>query len=397
MQWVDIAESTRMQCPVCNHEHPESRKFALNDQGVWCGPDQRITLDGKVTGPERRSIMASYWLPGPAAFMQRWGNMAVSNETAKIQYELTGSEDELMATVLSDQCKPYTPMVRAKARTADELEERSKLETAPRGVVPIGVRFLTAQVDIGIGKFDIMVCGWGVGLECWVIDRWKEVNDIDPSKRLTDWDLVITRKLIRRAYPLVGLKNRYMTIKLVISDSKGQDGVTDLAYNYWRQLRKQRLIDRFMLVSGQGAGLRLVESKPEKTSHRQKAARRRYSEANMADVHSLNSNTAKDAVDKYLACEEPGPRYVHFLPHLPRYVFAELTSEVRDTKGKWDKIGTHKPNESLDLLAYGIAGCWRIKADSMNWDEPKAWARPWLENSLVCRGEDLHEQALIVN
>lgn len=396
MQWMDVAESARMECPMCHHRHHPARKAALNEQGVWCGPDQQILLDGRVDGPERRTTMASFWLPGPASFMQRWGAMAVTYEQAKIQYEQTGSEEELMATVLSDQAKPYTPMRRAKARTADELEERSAQESWPPGVVPPGVRFITAQVDIGKGKFDVMVCGWGVDLECWILDRWKSVN-VDPSKRLEDWESVIRDQVIRRVYPVAGLKDRYMGMKVVACDSKGEEGVTDMAYAFWRQLRKARLTDRFMLISGQPAGLRLSVGKPEKSSHRQKEARRKFVEANMADVYTINSNLTKDAADKYLAREDAGGRYVHFGRHLPRYIFAELTSEIRNDKGRWEKSGSHTPNESLDLFGYGIAACWALQADKMDWQHPKPWARPWLQNSLVMRGADLPDDALLAS
>ena len=48
----------------------------------------------------------------------------------------------------------------------------TRAEPLAKRVVPVGVFFLTAAVDIQKNRFVVQVIGWGVGGERWMVDRY---------------------------------------------------------------------------------------------------------------------------------------------------------------------------------------------------------------------------------
>jgi hypothetical protein len=63
------------------------------------------------------------------------------------------------------------------------------------GTVPDGVRFVTAAVDVGHRKFDVMIVGWDLEGRSWIIERFTittrrvkgQDRDIRPAERQDDW------------------------------------------------------------------------------------------------------------------------------------------------------------------------------------------------------------------
>jgi phage terminase large subunit GpA-like protein len=243
-------------------------------------------------------------------------------------------------------------------------------------------------------RFEVLVLGWGEGLESVVIDRFKieksariDPDDdkkfvrIKPSAYLEDWDQ-ITEKVIKKTYALADGSGRRMAIRKVACDSGGDDGVTEFAYQYYRSLKKSQFHRRFMLIKGRGSDASknsvLVEKVyPDNT----KRSDRKVRALGDVPVYLLLTNKIKDVVANAISRDTPGPRYMHYPDWLNEAFFDELMAEERDSFGKWAKAHSQVRNEAFDLYVYNWAIVFIENADQINWESPPLWAVPIEESN----------------
>lgn len=387
------SEKVTIACPHCGVEHDEKKKPQFNLKGRWLRQGEYLDKNGKVQGEPRKARFASFWQKGPTATFQTWNELVYKYKAALVEYERTGSFQSLKTTINTDQGKPFTPP-RAMSCSAGELADRSS-DYGIR-VVPKWVRFLTAAIDIQGGKrarFEVQVIGWGVDLEHIVLDRFaitessiRENEPISPASYIEDWESV-TEQVIKKSYPLADGSGRHMTILKVACDSGGEAGVTTKAYEYYRNLKKQRLHRRFMLVKGasQFNATLIRQTYPSPGKQRKKGARKVTTRGDVP-LFMLNTHQIKDGVINDLQREFPGPRFVHFPQWLPESFYDELTYETRDSAGRWEKPG-NGANEAFDLMVYNWAIIYSRKLENMNWEKPLPFALPWDQNPQVFKPE----------
>jgi len=386
-------------CPHCGVGIDGKYKDGMNQRGRWVGEGQKMWPDGSVTGELLRSRTASFWLGGAAAGYQSWVSLVERYFQAVRQYAQTGEQKPLKSTCNVDQAMPFKPLTGREERDAHALQERTKAEAeiAPEWVadlVPNGVRFLVASVDVQAGKragFVVQVTGVGPNNERWIVDRYTLRSSrrddgkggflrISPAAYAEDWDRLID-KVITRRYALADGSGRTMPILRVAIDCGGEDGVTERGYQFWRSLKVRQLHRNVRLVRGASSdnASRIEERFPD-------TRRRKDSKTSASgDVPVIFINTAilKDAVSANLKRETPGPGYYHFPTWLPRSFFEELTAESRGAK-RWENPNS-APNESFDLEVYNSANCLLLKAEQINWERPPAWALPWDSNPEIRR------------
>ncbi|WP_033416657.1 phage terminase large subunit family protein [Hahella ganghwensis] len=400
------AKTVKLGCPHCGHLHDYSDRPTLKDNQRWLKEGQSLTKDGEVVGKGRESTIASFWFEGPVAAYQTWVSQITALLQAEEEYERTGDEEALKSTINVDQGRPYLSRSRQNDRDASVFDDRK--EHWEKGVVPEGVRFLIASVDVQAGsklknkkkRFVVQVHGFGEHLECSLIDRfnikWSDrKNDkgdfepINPAQYLEDWDQLIDG-VIKKVYPLAD-GSGYMPIKMTACDMGGEDGVSDNAYKFYRQIRKDGLHRRFMLVKGasQVNAKLFSESFPDNTKRKDRKA----SSKGDVPIYILNTHQFKDAVNNNIWRDEPGPNYCHFPDWLGSWFFDELTYEVRMPDGKWEKPG-RGDNEAFDLFvyAYGAMRHEKVKAHKIDWDSPPPWARSWEENPDIVRSLEKVEE-----
>jgi phage terminase large subunit GpA-like protein len=401
MRWPDsndfmeCAEGAYMACPHCFEKYgaviESHMKNDLNLGGVWLRDGETIDRNGKRGGNPRRSDIASFWVKGPATAFGQWKTLVINYLLAMQEYESTGNDRPLKTTYNTDQGEPYIPPKLRDARSPEDLMQRAA--DFGEKVVPIGVRFLVASIDVQKHKFVVQVHGVKPAantVDLVVIDRFDiqkserrdEDNErklVDPASYPEDWDL-ITSQVIERSYPLDDTSGRQMSIKLVGCDSGGRAGVTTRAYEYYRRLKTQGLAGRFYLLKGAShkSAPRVQKSFPDSDRKDRNAGAR-----GEIPVLMLNTDILKDWLDAALGREEPGAGYIEFADWLTLDFFKELCVEVRNAKGVWENLKKLR-NESWDLLAYCYALCVALRAEKINWDKPEqAWARTWDENPLV--------------
>ena len=305
----------------------------------------------------------------------------------------------------TDQCEPFDPPGEEGERTADDLiaraEKFGEREVAPDKflrVVPAGVRFLLATVDVQKRKFVVQIHGIAPGQDIYIIDRfdiWKSERldeeshpyPVAPATYGEDWNL-LTKQVLDRTYPLDDKSGRAMAVRFVVCASGGAKsatgsgaGTTEKAYKYYRSLKKAGKTARFRLLKGHGDPnrQRVEETRPDAERKDRHAGAR-----GEIPLLMINANLLKDALDGLLDNTEPGTGMIHFPLWLAREFpafFEELTAEVRIPGKGWAPIRAR--NEAWDLLVYCLAILAWLKVERIDWDKPPAWAAPWDENSLV--------------
>lgn len=415
----DFMESAEQVVLVCPHDgFPMTPDFKeeLNLGGRW-------VRDGMIWMPNNeivqrpghrviRSDIASFWMKGPAAAFQGWDKLVLNYLRAEDAFEKTGDEMPLRKTITTDQGDYYISKSRLSDRLPDVLKSRAEDwgGTEKEPVVPVGVRFLIATIDVQEHSFVVQVHGLGPGGDIWLVDMFKirlsdrEDEDgnklpISPPKRGEDWKVLID-KVLTKTYPLADDSGRRMMIKFTACDSGGAAGTTSNAYNFVRFLRKEHdeLAKRFLLVKGDPS-----KSQPRiRLGHPDSQRKDRHAGAR-GDVPVLfiNSNAVKDMAAAMLGREDSGEGAivntlgtVRFPSWAPDWLYRQLTTEIKTPKG-WDTPhsgGQAKRNEAWDLLYYCIAICLHtpIRIEYLNWADPPIWAAEWSKNALVFKeGGDL--------
>ncbi len=397
---VTAADSVYMACPHCFETTGAiilpHQKRALNLAGRWLRDGEKIDKFGNITGTARRSDIASFWVKGPATAFGQWRTLVINYQLALQEYESNGNDRPLKTTVNTDQGKAYLPPSMVSDRTAEDLQERA--EDLGTDVVPEGVRFLVANIDVQKSKFVVQVHGIKPAIDTIdivVIDRFdiRKSNRLDsdaeryfvnPATHGEDWDL-ITTQVIEKTYALSDNSGRRMAIRFTTCDGYGKAGVTAKAYEYFRRLKKLSYSGRFMLTKGdpKKSAPRVHKTFPDSDRKDRKAGAR-----GEIPVLLLNTNMLKDWVDASLGRAEPGAGYIQFPKWLDLAFYKELCAETRNFKGEWENLKNYR-NESWDLLVYCYAICIYLKVEKFNWVElQQRWAETWDKNILVFAPEN---------
>lgn len=398
---LESAESAKMACPHCAALIDHGDKYDLNLQGKWVRDGQKISSDRTLTGLPSRSDIASFWLKGTAAAFASWRTLVLNYLKALQEFERTGSQEALKSTVNTDQGKPYYPRGSEAERLPEDLKARS--EQLGDRVVPEGVRFLLATVDVQKNRWVAQVFGIGKGGDIWLIDRINIIKSkrvdadgerlwVKPATYLEDWDLLI-EEILSKTYPLSTDSNKHMQIKIMTCDSGGQAGVSNNAYDFWRKLRDggSGAHRRFFLTKGDplaGAPRCRVSYPDSSTTKGTKAGAR-----GEIPVLMFNVNVLKDRLNAMLDGTMPEAGQIHLPDWLDDEVYVEMTVERRTVKG-WLNVKSYR-NEAWDLFTYCVGLCTHLRVEHLNWDKPPGWAESWEKNDLVFTKTE--NQLLFVN
>ncbi|TIV98487.1 MAG: hypothetical protein E5V77_11675, partial [Mesorhizobium sp.] len=271
---MEAREKTYMLCPVfqCGGILEPYMKEELNEGGRWV-KDGMIWLPAEKRIIERnglkasRSSIGSFWMKGPAAAYQDWGQLVEKYLRAEKALKDTGDDAPLRKTVTTDQGSFYIPASRLSERSPEDLKNKAEDWGSSEPVVPHGVRFLIATADVQKASFVCQVHGFTEFGDIVVIDAFKlrlsnrlngagEKLPIEPAAYAEDWDVLA--EVLDKTYPLADASGRRMRIRALGCDSGGYEGVTGHAYNLYRRLRKQG--------EGKHRRLCLVKGEPSKTA-----------------------------------------------------------------------------------------------------------------------------------
>jgi phage terminase large subunit GpA-like protein len=400
-------KSVHAYCPHCDHQLPPSSKFDLNLSGDYLYPSE-IDDRGKrldITPPD--NARSSFWFEGVCASFNVWSEMVEEYEKAVEHYEKFGDESKLQAFFNTTIGRPYTPIAVDSELTGENLQERAINYQLPQGVAPADTRFLLATIDVQGGansRFDVQVTAFSEQCQWQPIDRFQillneqrteagEPQRVQPHVYVDDW-LPIIDKVINKEYAIDGTD---LTIvpRLTLCDSGGSDNengegnTTFHAYQFYRELQKKGLENRFLLLKGNPRAFREKEwdgwtkiSEPDSSSDHPMAAR--------GDIPllNINSNVVKSSVYSSMMNEQSdSPRYFRPPFWAKQDWYNGLLSEEKNDKGQW-YCPKGKNNEPFDHAQYAFAGLWHTRAMAIDWSKPPNWAAPLNINVNVSkRGE----------
>lgn len=397
----EVQAEARLLCPVNQCRIEDGDRRGMLATGRWIGDGQTIAEDGTVSGERVRRATAGFWITGTMSPFVLGGIGALARAKAKAEreMEMTGEDETLRQVIVKQFGIPYAPPRTVGLLLGTDIADRCSTDLQ-LGTVPEGVRFLTAFWDVQIAHFDVLMRGWGVKGESWVIDRFRVAGD--PATSPDDWDQLV-EKVLLKTYPLADGSGRHMGIRAVGYDSGGQPGVSQQAYDAWTRWRKRQLVKLFGKIAGRdvysviptkgASGLmapRLSVTYPDTSAQ----AGKKFGSNGTVPVAVFNPNTFKDDLNGQLQRIEEGPWSIHFPAALrakapPHPWFEQLVAETRLPSGRWEKQSRSARNEALDTMVGNHVVAHLHGLNRINWERPPAWAAPWDENSMVSTPEEV--------
>lgn len=329
LQYTDDYRLVQYLCCTCGCLIDEHHKGEMLARGEW-----RATAegDGETVGFTLNALYA------PLGWVS-WLGLAKQYDKAKAAQDK--GDLEPMQVFYNTRLARLWDAAQEMTK-ASELKARA--EDYPLGSVPRGALILTAAVDTQHNRLELLVIGWGEGLERWVVDH--QVIMGDPADERT-WAL-LDEKLKVRYRHVSGVE---MAICATGIDSGGHH--TDEVYQFTR-LRRWRNV--LALKGSSRAGRPVLAQRPSKVD----VTWRGTTHKEGAELWMIGTDTAKDWIYNRYALGE-GPGALHFSKDLPDDFYDQAVAErkiARYVKGhkriEWIK-GKADRNEALDLLVYNLA------------------------------------------
>jgi phage terminase large subunit GpA-like protein len=296
-------------------------------------------------------------------------------------FESTGSQEKLKATVNTDQGRAYALMAQ-RGDGLDAITLKQRAESSSSGLiqreVPGDAHFVTTSVDVQKHRFVVQVQAWAPGRRTWIVDRFNLTHSdrigedgnrikVSPFTHAEDW--AVLDKLLADEYTISGTDLKVKT-RLVVCDSGGggeskYNNSTINAYAYATRLKRLGRADRFALLKGASTkkSPRIAKGKPGDDRIK-------------VPLWVINPNTIKDEVHEALSRNEVGDGYVYLPEWLQEWFFRELTAETRTPNG-WVKRRKADNNEAFDLCVYNLVAWSLLGGDRIDWAKPPSWcARP---------------------
>jgi phage terminase large subunit GpA-like protein len=385
----EAGRTAELMCPHCgsligSRHKAELNRAALSGRGGWRheGPNGEV-----VAIESARDVECASWaLNGVAAAFSRWSSMVTRFEEATALSARMG-DDTGLATVYFTEIG--VPFKRKKETSDDELTLevlQKHLVDCPRGVCPVGTRFVTVSVDVQKARFPVSVYAWGDNGARTLIDRFDVIappsdapnaqgRAIDPGRYTEDWGAL--EYLTAKAYPIAGATYGLKPMALGV-DFQGQAGVSDNAELFWRAQNKAGLRGRWFLTRGHGGtrlDARIWYASPERGSKGKKARGVRL--LNMA-VDRL-----KDSVFAALCRFGGGDGSLQLPAWLPEDLLEEHIAEESTDKGWRKKEGVSR-NEAIDHAVQALALAEHKGAHRVNYaDACPLWAEASALNSFA--------------
>ena len=370
----------------------EAERAKMIDEGSFMHKGQVLDIDAGIIGEVETNETWGFWLHVLMAKQVGIPSLASQIEAAMEHKERTGKSDKLKQVMIRTFGEVFEGAGNAagldaralKKRTAELAEDAG--EAAPvayrMGTVPAGVKFLTMAIDVGGGKFDILVRGWDLQRRSWIVDRrtirqrlhpdgsWR---DIAPSKDQADW--AVLEAEIDRLVPFAADPDLALPIACTMIDAS--DGnVTWKAYEFARRMDKRRWGTWRKVRCIKGSTSAKAEPLPPAPTKISKDNEGKPVEP-IVTLHVLGVHKLKESALEDLAIDDRSPGHCYFPADMRDKHFEELFNEVL-IDGKWVRNG---PNETLDLMGYTEAARLLLQPDrtSINWADKNSmpiWAKP---------------------
>ncbi|MCE0904700.1 phage terminase large subunit family protein [Pseudomonas alloputida] len=355
LEWESLLYSADFQTvhykcssPDCDVLIEEHHKGEMLTKGEWRSHAQG---DGETVGFHLNALYA------PLGWTS-WADLAKQYEKAKRAQD-RGDLEPMQVFYNTRLAKVWDSAV--EQTKAEVLQARALQEDYVLGTLTVGVLVLTCSVDVQANRLEVMVIGWGVGMERWIVDF--KVIPGDPADQRT-WDLLDEVLKARYRHPC-GVALGILATGI---DSGGHH--THEVYQFCR-VRRWRNV--FALKGASKPGKPVIAQRPSLVDVTWKG----QTERNGAELWMIGTDTAKDWIYNRYGFES-GPGAVHFAKDLPDEFFQQCVAErkiARYVKGykriEWVK-GKADRNEALDLQVYNLAMAYYLglhRYGEQDWDK----------------------------
>lgn len=386
-------QTAAIGCPHCGAALDEVQRGQMIEEGSYMHKGQELDIQAGILGTPEPNKTFGFWIHVLMAKQSGLADLAQELEAAIEEKERTGKSTKLKQVMVRTFGEAFEGAGDAAGLDARSLKDRTKkfanvepdagMMNYSMGEVPDGVMFITAQVDTGGSKFDVMLTGWDLERRRYVLDRftlkqrqhsdgvWR---DLAPTKVQDDWN-VLTKQVIDRKLPLQRDRSMALPVAITVIDIK--DGnATPFGVEFLRRSAGKRW--------GAWQKVRGIMGARSKEAPEVAPSVKDYNVDNDGRkieppviIHNVGSYKLKEDVVETLAVTDGSAGQWFFPLNFPESAFEEFFNEVLIDK-EWVRNG---PNESLDLGGYGEAARQILKPDRKDiaWDDPAKrpiWARP---------------------
>ena len=330
---INDSDDALYPCIECGGLHKEADKTRMFAGGKWS--------EGNGTTSTESFTASAMYLPYG---WKSWRGLMRDYDEAKKLLD-AGDESEMIVFYNTRLARCWER--KKEATQASALKARA--EEYRLGTAPDGVMVLTAAIDTQADRLELKVVGWGVGMECWVVDYRVIIGD--PSD-LETW---------QQAYDILtgGYSHASGVILKIMTtfiDSGGHH--TQEVYNFAMRNKARK----FYAIKGESKPSRpIIQKKPSTVDYNYKGKLIKKGVV----LWYIGTDTAKD----YLFARwnrDAGPGAVHFSEELPDEYYKQVVSEYRTTKyvnGRKKTVWAKKRadrNEALDLMVYNLAAAHKL-------------------------------------
>lgn len=390
---LELAERTAcMVCPHCGAALSDEQRRQMVDealrenqhgQGGWMHRGQTLDALQGIIGDMVEHSTHGYWIHGLMVKAETLSKLAREYEAALIKFERTKDAEQLKEFMSKALGEVFEGAASTGGVSAAGLKKRVKESPFERGMVPPGVKFITAAVDTGGRQFDVAWLGWDLDGRSWLLDRITlrqrlhddgEYRDIRPAEQVADW-LVLLDKVLDRRFPMATKPGWELPVAVACVDS-GDGNVTWKA----RAFARMALIkgyawggwSKVKLIKGVGGKRPILPDAPRKIDRDERG---RVAEPAIYE-YSLGADKLKELTFERLSVTDDGPGQCYFAEGIEGHYIDQIFGEAL-VDGKWVRSG---PNETLDLYGYAEAGRLMLRPDraDIDWTAGKLppWARP---------------------
>jgi phage terminase large subunit GpA-like protein len=334
LQWEHVRHDEGLKrawlvCPECAAEIDENAKPHMLAQGEWRahaeGDGETVSFD----------ISALYM---PIGWVS-WLELCKEHRKAEAAKQ---HGDHGPAQVFSNTRLARSYDATESATPWQHLKQRA--EPYPLRVVPRAALALTAAVDTQPNRLELMIVGWGPGLERWVVDYHVLWGSPSEDAVWQELDTIL-------ATPVQHAAGRYLGVEAAFIDSGGAN--TQDVYEYTRHRKHRRI---FAIKGASKPNRPIVSGKPSKVDVNWRGRTERQG----AELWFIGTDVAKDWIySRYKLANGPGA--LHFSVDLEDDFYKGATAESKITKfrrgfpySEWVKPNGAR-NEPLDLLVYNLA------------------------------------------
>ncbi|MBB4859643.1 phage terminase large subunit GpA-like protein [Novosphingobium chloroacetimidivorans] len=395
-----LALAGRTAAIACPHgcELGELERGQMIDDGAYMHKGQVLDVEAGIIGEVEENETWGFWVHVLMSGQVPLSSLARQLEGALEHKERTGKNDKLKQVLVRTFGEAFESEADLTGIDAAALRRRTAalarpssaedegVVDFPMGFVPRQVRFITASVDPGHRKADVLLRGWDLERRSWLIDRFTirqrkhadgMMRDIDLLNVQDDWHVLDA--VIDRLVPIQNRPGEALPVAVMMIDS-GDGNITHKAYEYCRRMagRKWGAWPRVRPLKGMAGKRPHLGIKPTWLSVDDDGKKIDPPvPLHIAGVDGLKDDLfGNDDGAGFLLIDDGSPGQIYFASDFPQAGYDELFREPK-IEGTYVRNGAQ---ETIDLLAYTECGRLLLKPDreDIDWAGGKLppWAKP---------------------